>query len=97
LEKDAEAPLHRLATVLVGLPVGLAVVEDLSVRRALQPDHVPQERGLAAATASHDDEDLARRDGEVQILLDHEVAVRHGEILHRDPRPPALRLRGHRR
>src|SRR5712664_721860 len=77
-----------------------ALVEDRPPGRLVQSDEVPEQRALPAAAPSHDDEDVALVDREVEILHDHRAAVRHGEIAHRDlgTRLAALfRCRGHRR
>ena len=45
-----------------------------------------QQRALAATAAAHDDEDVATEDREVEIALDHEVAVGHIEVFNGDMR-----------
>ena len=41
-----------------------------------------QQGGFAAAAATHDDEDLTALDAEIEVTLDNEITVRHGEVLH---------------
>src|SRR5438132_4997259 len=61
-----------------------ALVEDRSSGRFLQPDEVPEQCALSAAAPSHDDEDVPLVHGEVEVLHDDGLAVRHGEAAHRD-------------
>jgi len=65
-----------------------------------------QQRAFAAAAAAHNDKDVAFIDREIQVVMDHEVAIGHRQILDDDVRLPhriALRIaqygrlgRGHR-
>jgi len=45
-----------------------------------------EQRALARAAAAHDDENVAAVDGEVQVALQHEIAVGHGQAVHLDVR-----------
>jgi hypothetical protein len=43
-----------------------------------------QKRALSTAASPHDDEDVTASDGKVEIFLDDEASVRHGEISYGD-------------
>ena len=43
-----------------------------------------QQRALAASAATHDDEDVAAPNNEVEIAHQNETAVRHRQVLHDD-------------
>jgi hypothetical protein len=45
---------------------------------------MPQQGALAAATAAHDDEDVAAPHREGQVALDDKAAIGHGQVVHRD-------------
>ncbi len=45
-----------------------------------------QQRAFAASAASHDDEDIAVADSEVDVAHQHETAIRHREVFHDDMR-----------
>src|SRR5690606_24484264 len=57
---------------------------DASGRRRLKADHLPQERGFAAARTADDAEPLAALDGEIDVLEDDSVAVAHVHVLEED-------------
>ena len=80
LVENAEPARHELALLVVGAPERLLVEEDVALGGPEQSDQVPQERALAAAAGAHDDENLAASHGEVQIVLDDEIAVGHGQV-----------------
>jgi hypothetical protein len=79
LEQYPKPPLQALPVFWCGRPEVLSLDQHLAARRGLQADQMPQQGALAAAAATHDDEDIAAPDGEGEIALDHEVAVRHGQ------------------
>ncbi len=47
---------------------------------------MPEQGAFAATAAAHDDEDVAMLDSEIQIPLNHEIAVSHGQIFYCDMR-----------
>src|SRR6266852_4614120 len=79
-----------------GVESGRRLVEEEDVRvqghGPGQPDHVPEERALAASAASHDHKDVARTDDEVEITLDDALPVSHVDVADLDP---GLASRGH--
>src|SRR4029077_1518443 len=66
--------------IFIRFPKGDAVVEHFPVRRLLEPDHVPQQRALAAATAAHDDEYFTALDLDADVAHDDERAVGHRQV-----------------
>jgi hypothetical protein len=83
---DAEAAREALAHRRRSLPEADAVDYDPTARRRLQPDHRAHHRGLAAAAAAHDDKNFAAPDREIEVLLDHEVAIGDVDVLDPDGR-----------
>ena len=73
LVEHAEAAQLLLPRLVVGLPEGNAVVEDVAPAGCLQADQVAQQRALAAAAAAHDDEDLAALDRGVMSRMTTKV------------------------
>src|SRR2546427_747816 len=96
LVEQSEASHQPLALRRRHLPKASAgaLVGDRPPGGFLKADQVPEQRALAAATPSHDDEDLPLVHGEVEVLHHDRVAVGHGEVAHRDP--GMLKCRGHR-
>ena len=62
----------------------VAVDEDVPGHRVIEPDHVLQQRALAAARAAEDHEDLAAPDLEVDVLQNGHALVAGGEVLDAD-------------
>ena len=93
LEHHAQAAAQAPAHPLVGIVQVRALEQDAPGRRRLQPDHVAQQRALAAAAAAHDRQDLAAAHREVQTLLDDALAVRHRQAL--DPHDVGIRRHHH--
>jgi hypothetical protein len=75
LVEHAHAPPHTVAPRFIRGAEVLAAEQDRAAGRLLQPDQVLQQRALAAAAAAHDDEHLAARHREAQVLHD-DVRVR---------------------
>ncbi len=50
----------------------------------VQPDDLPQEHRLARPRAPHQHEDLARKDGQVQVVVHHVIAECGAQPAHRD-------------
>src|SRR5713101_1185005 len=92
LIQDAHAAEHPLPDGQLGRPEALAVVEHVASQGLGQPDHVPEERALAASAASHDHKDVAGTDGEAEIALDDALPVSHVDVADLDP---GLASRGH--
>jgi len=55
-------------------------------RRRVEPDHVLQQRALAAARTAEDHEHLAAPDLARDVLEDHPIAVLRGESFDADDR-----------
>jgi hypothetical protein len=84
LERHAEAALDAVQVRLVGVRDVLAFDQYAAGGRAQQTDHVPHERGLAAAGAADDDEDLAAAHLAVDVLQNHVVSVASLQVLDLD-------------
>src|SRR5207249_4415826 len=61
-----------------------AAIEDIALRGFTEPDQMTQDRALAAATPTHDDEDLAPLDAEIEVPEDDAIAVGEGELVDGD-------------
>ena len=48
----------------------------------LQADEMPEQGGLATAGAADDEKDVTQVDREVDVTLEHDLAVGHGQVLH---------------
>src|SRR5438552_3178108 len=64
----------------------LAVDQDLARHRLIEPDHVLQERALAAARGTENDEHLAAIDGEIHVLEQNVAVVAGDQTLDADDR-----------
>ena len=84
LEQHAETAFQGFLFFRFCLPEAEAVEVHLPLGGRLEADEMAQQRAFAATAAAHDDEDVAAMHREVQVMLDHEVAVGHGEVPHRD-------------
>jgi hypothetical protein len=78
----------RSSCRLVGIDLAdiLAEHAHAAARRALQAQHLAQQRGLAGAGAADDGQDLALFDFQVQVLMHHGAAVlgpQAGDLDHR--------------
>jgi hypothetical protein len=94
LEQDAEPALEPLLRFLRGIPEVLAAIEHRAGHRPLQADQGAHQRGLAAAVAAHDDEDVALVHREIEAALDDEIAIGHAQVAYFDVGgPPWLRFR----
>ena len=60
------------------------VLEHIALRGLLKADQMPEQGAFAATAAAHDDENIPSADREIQIALDHGVAVCHGQVAHLD-------------
>src|SRR6185369_10223214 len=80
----AEPAQQALPRLRIGAREADTVVQHLALQRLVQPDHVAEQRALAAAAAPHDDEDVAAPDGEVQVAHDDDVAVADGQVANLD-------------
>jgi len=65
---------------MLDTPEILAAVKNSALGRALQPDHGPHHRRLAAAAPAHDDKDIPLADHEIKIALDDKLAIGHGQV-----------------
>ena len=74
------ALMFALAIVFLGFPEADTIEEHLALARFLEPGEAAHHRGLAAAAAAHDDEDLTPPDPKIQVLLDQEIAIGHGDV-----------------
>ena len=72
--------LEDQGAVGVGAGDAPAVGDDLAVQRRDQAGDGPQQRGLPAARVAEDDQDLARRDVEVDVLHDRFPGVAEREV-----------------
>src|SRR5262249_53890492 len=90
LIEDAEATERELAMHVVLLQKVVAVVVEGAGRGRVQADERAHDGALARAAAAGDEEDGAVVDGEVEVLHDHEAAVRQ-----RQPFDGDLRVLGH--
>src|SRR5262249_22028776 len=86
LVEHPEVAQHAGAILLAGAREGFRAVEYLARGRLEQPDHVAEERALAGAAAAHDDEHLAPRDGEGEVVHEDEAPEGHRQALHADVR-----------
>ena len=58
-----------------------AIIQDVALNRALQANHVPQQRALSGTAVAHDDEYRAARHSGGNVPHDDERAVGHGQVL----------------
>ena len=84
LKQDAEPPLEPLLLLRLHVPEILAPVENRALGRALQADQCPHQGRLAAAVAAHDHKDISLVDHEIQVMLDDDLAIGHGQIANLD-------------
>src|SRR6184192_3201613 len=59
-------------------------IEDIALRGFTEPNQMTQDRALAAATPTHDDEDAASLDGKIEVREDDAIAVGEGEFVDGD-------------
>ena len=88
---DAPALAHGFLFAGAGLGETGAIVENVPCTGRDQSQHVLEQGALAAAAAAHDDEYIAAVDIEVEVALDHEAAIGHGDIADLDMYFRALR------
>src|SRR5207237_5337602 len=69
------------APFLVRAPKTLAIIENVALGRALQADHVPEQRAFATSASTHDDEHGAASDASVDVPHDLVRTVGHGQVL----------------
>src|SRR5215813_7516198 len=81
---DAELAQEPQPVLALGLHQVLAVDPDFPGERLVESDHDLEDGALARPRASENDEDLAAADLEVEILLDHPVAVSDCDSAHLD-------------
>src|SRR5206468_5734329 len=80
LVEDSEAALHFLPLLGNRAREALAIEPDLTLRRLVETDQVTQQRALPATAPSHDDEDLAAADREVEVAHQDEASVGHRQV-----------------
>src|SRR5262249_22647399 len=79
-----EAARDLAALLGPGLGEAVVAVPDLAPERLRETDQVAEERALARAGSAHDDEDLPRIDGEVEVLEDRLPFVADGQVARGD-------------
>src|SRR5262249_9994967 len=84
LVHDAELAQEPQPGFALGPHQVLAVDPDFPGERLVESDHDLEDGALARPRASENDEDLAASDLEVEILLDHPVAVADRDSAHLD-------------
>ena len=76
--------LHKeLLVCRISIPEAYAVIEDFPLGRLLEPHQMAKQSALAAAASPHYDENITTIDREIEIMLQHEAAVCHGQIGYR--------------
>ena len=86
LIKDAEAPSDLVPLLGICGPEAHIPVQDPPLGRFLQTHEMPEEGALAAPAPPHDHEDIPPVYRKGEVVLQHEAAVRHGEVLDDDMR-----------
>ena len=84
---DAE-PAHDLAAVpLIGLHDAVALNQNISLLRRIEPDDMLEQRAFAAAGAAENAENFAALNLEIQVFEDDFIAVADGQAPDFDFRP----------
>ena len=72
--------------IFVQRPKVGGTILDMAIDRSLQTNEVPQQRAFAAATVPHDDEHFAGINVEIEVTLNHKIAIGHFELFDGDSR-----------
>ncbi len=81
LEQHAPPILQRIHLIDIGLAEIDAEHGHLALGRPVQPQYLPHQRGLAGTGATHQADDFAGVDAQIQILVNHGLAELGPELV----------------